>query len=246
MQNVSSPSYSRVDRLVTHLMKVTKIVLIISFLLTMTVMLLTPRPVNAAANDGLSSLGYYKDPYSKEERSIRLYNEGLKHKEKAQDRERRAKQALNGKTKKKLLSKAQKDYQKAIEKQRKAVKIDGENYKAFNELGYALRMTGDLRKAVGAHNYALSINPKYYPAWEYRGEILLELGFFADAKQSYMVLFQNDRKLASQLMASFDEWLAANISLSSEIKDEFVEWLDTRKRFAKISYGLSSRSETKR
>jgi tetratricopeptide (TPR) repeat protein len=246
MQNVSSPSYSRVDRLVKDLMKVTKIVLTISFLLTMTVMLLTPRPVNAAANDGLSSLGYYKDPYSKEERSIRLYDEGLKHKEKAQDRERRAKQALNGKTKKKLLSKAQKDYQKAIEKQRKAVKIDGENYKAFNELGYALRMTGDLRKAVGAHNYALSINPKYYPAWEYRGEILLELGFFADAKQSYMVLFQNDRKLASQLMASFDEWLAANISLSSEIKDEFVEWLDTRKRFAKISYGLSSRSETNR
>ena len=226
-------------------MKISKLTLIFSFFLIVTAILLIPKPSKAAANDSFSSLGYYKEPHSKEERSIRLYKEGLKHKEKAKDRERRAEQTVKQKTKEKLLSKSQKEYQKAIEKQSKAIKIDRENYKAFNELGYALRMTGDLRKAVGAHNYALAINPRYYPAWEYRGEILLKLGFFDDAKESYMILFQNDRKLAAQLMASFDEWLADNASLSSEEKNRFVEWLDLRKRLAKISYGLSSRSETK-
>jgi len=225
-------------------MKTVRINLNLLLCLIMVFSSLMPNPSKAAINDGLSSLGYYKDPYSDEERSIRLYKEGLKHKEKAQDRERRADQTLKLKNKEKLLGKAQKEYQKAIEKQSKAVKLDRENYKAFNELGYALRMTGDLRKAVGAHNYALSINPKYYPAWEYRGEILIRLGFFDDAKESYMVLFHNDRTLASELMVAFDEWLADNTSLSSKEKEQFVEWLDVRKRLAKISYGLSSSSKT--
>ena len=69
---------------------------------------------------------------------------------------------------------------------------------------------------------------------------MIRLGFFDDAKESYMVLFQNDRKLAAELMAAFDEWLADNNSLSSKEKEQFVEWLDRRKRVAKISYGLSS------
>ena len=241
MQNVSIPTTRRSDPLNVQKINIKPK---FWFAVTLTIVFLPPKFSIAAANDGISSLGYYKDPYSKEERSIRLYKEGLKHKEKAQDRERRAKQNPKEKTKQKHLDKAKKEYQKAIEKQSKAIKIDRENYKAFNELGYALRMTGDLRKAIGAHNYALSINPKYYPAWEYRGEILLRLGFFEDAKESYMVLFQNDRKLASELMASFDEWITDNASSASAEKDQFVEWLNIRKRFAKISHGLSSRPAT--
>ena len=50
------------------------------------------------------------------------------------------------------------------------MKIYPQNYKAANELGYALRKSGDYRKAIGAYNYALEINPNFHQATEYRGE----------------------------------------------------------------------------
>ena len=90
-----------------------------------------------------------------------------------------------------------KEYQKAVEKQTKAVKLDQENYKAFSELGYALEKKGEPRKAIGAYNFSLRINPRYYLAWRYRGEALIQLGLIKDAKESYMVLFKNDQELAA-------------------------------------------------
>ena len=97
--------------------------------------------VNSSFADGragMSTLGYYKDPYSDEERSRRLYEEGLKHKTKAENRAERADKAKNTKEANRSQKKAMKEYQKAVEKQTKAVKLDQENYKAFSELGYAL------------------------------------------------------------------------------------------------------------
>ena len=38
----------------------------------------------------MSTLGYYKDPYSDEERSKRLYKEGLKHKAKEKNQAKQA------------------------------------------------------------------------------------------------------------------------------------------------------------
>ena len=180
---------------------------------------------------------------SAEIKSMRQYEIGLKHKEKALAREAKAKTTTKEKSKDKLIVKAQKEFQKAIERQSKAVKFDQENYKAFNELGYALRKTGELRKAVGAYNYALKLNPRYFPAWEYRGEALLKLELFSDAKQSYMVLFKNNRKLASQLMSAFDQWISKNSSTQSEQKREFVEWVTRRKQLAAVSFGFSKSSK---
>ena len=157
--------------------------------------------VNSSFADGragMSTLGYYKDPYSDEERSRRLYEEGLKHKAKAENRAERADTAKNTKEENRLRKKAMKEYQKAV-------KLDQENYKAFSELGYALEKKGEARKAIGAYNFSLRINPRYYLAWRCRGEALIKLGLIKDAKESYMVLFKNDQDLAAQLMSSFDE-----------------------------------------
>ena len=192
---------------------------------------------------GMSTLGYYKDPYSDEERSRRLYEEGLKHKAKAESRAGRATNAKNTKEKNRLLKKAMKEYQKAVEKQTKAVKLDQENYKAFSELGYALEKKGEPRKAIGAYNFSLRINPRYYLALRYRGEALIQLGLIKDAKESYMVLFKNDQELAAQLMTSFDEWLTQTETTGSLEKEEFIEWLSRRKSLAKIAFGLTNRSK---
>ena len=202
--------------------------------------------VNSSFADGragMSTLGYYKDPYSDEERSRRLYEEGLKHKAKAENRAERADTAKNTKEENRLRKKAMKEYQKAFEKQTKAVKLDQENYKAFSELGYALEKKGEARKAIGAYNFSLRINPRYYLAWRYRGEALIKLGLIKDAKESYMVLFKNDQDLAAQLMSSFDEWLAQSEASGHQEKEEFIEWLARRKSLAKIASGLTNRSK---
>ena len=132
---------------------------------------------------------------------------------------------------------------KAVEKQTKAVKLHQENYKAFSELGYALEKKGEPRKAIGAYNFSLRINPRYYLAWRYRGEALIQLGLIKDAKESHMVLFKNDQELAAQLMTSFDEWLAQIETTGSLEEEEFIEWLSRRKSLAKIAFGLTNRSK---
>ena len=69
--------------------------------------------VNSSFADGragMSTLGYYKDPYSDEERSRRLYEEGLKHKAKAENRAERADTAKKTKEENRLRKKAMKEY----------------------------------------------------------------------------------------------------------------------------------------
>ena len=111
------------------------------------------------------------------------------------------------------------------------------------EVGYGFYINGEQRKAIGAYNFSLRINPRYYLAWRYRGEALIQLGLIKGAKESYMVLFKNDQELAAQLMTSFDEWLAQIETTGSLEKEEFIEWLSRRKSLAKIAFGLTNRSK---
>ena len=54
----------------------------------------------------------------------------------------------------------------------------------FNLLGFTARKSGDLDKARAYYNRALEINPKHVRALEYQGELFLQLGKLADAKQN--------------------------------------------------------------
>ena len=54
----------------------------------------------------------------------------------------------------------------------------------FNLLGFTARKSGDLEKARAYYNRALEINPKHVRALEYQGELFLQLGKLADAKQN--------------------------------------------------------------
>ena len=125
---------------------------------TLATLLFFVHPSFADGRADMSTLGYYKDPYSDEERSRRLYKEGLKHKAKAENRAERADKAKNTKEENRLRKKAMKEYQKAVEKQTKAVKLDQENYKAFSELGYALEKKARQEKQSGpiTSHYALT------------------------------------------------------------------------------------------
>jgi tetratricopeptide (TPR) repeat protein len=117
------------------------------------------------------------------------------------------------------------------------VKAFPKHYEAQNELGYALRRTGKYEEAIAAYDAALALNGVYYPAVEYRGEAYLSVGRLEQAKSSYMVLFRNDRKLASQLMDAMDEWLAKQPAGDSTAA--FAAWLKERKAVAEVGDDLS-------
>ena len=54
----------------------------------------------------------------------------------------------------------------------------------FNLLGFTARKSGDLEKAGSYYKRALEINPKHVRALEYQGELFLQVGKLADAKQN--------------------------------------------------------------
>jgi tetratricopeptide (TPR) repeat protein len=172
-----------------------------------------------------------------EQISAGWYKRGIKAKEKAWKLEEKAASAKDEKKRDKHLANALKQYQKAAEAQATALKANAKSYEAANELGYALRKTGDYKKAIGAYNYALQLRTDFYPAIEYRGEALLMMGFIEEAKEAYMTLFRHDRTLADQLMATMEKWHGTQPD--SEAKTAFATWLDERRQLATVSRDLS-------
>ena len=179
-----------------------------------------------------------KRALSPEQLSDKSSRAGIKSRDKALKFETRAAKAKSDKSRAKLLAKARKAYVKAIEQQAEAIRMDPQNYKAANELGYALRKTGDYRKAIGAYNYALRLNANFHRATEYRGEAFLALGMLDLTKGAYLRLFRNDRELADQLMTTIDTW-ATTKDEKSETEQEFVQWITERKRIAEMADKLS-------
>jgi tetratricopeptide (TPR) repeat protein len=165
---------------------------------------------------------------------------GIKYRDRGLKLEAKAAAASTEKARTNLQAKALKAFNKAVTKQGEALKLDPQNYQAANELGYALRKTGDFRKAIGAYNYALDINPQFHQATEYRAEAYLALGMYDKTQRAYMTLFREERALADQLMSSIDAWHQANRNSLSEDAQAFTRWVEERKRLAEVTSDLSS------
>jgi len=174
-----------------------------------------------------------------EQRSAKEMRAGIKHRDRALKHESRALKASNEKARSKALAKAQKEYSKAVKRQGEALRIDPQNYKAANELGFALRKTGDFRKAIGAYNFALEVNPNFHLATEYRAEAFLALGMLQQTQQAYMRLFRNDRGLADQLMTKIEAWITQHEEVATPDQANFINWAKERQRLAQITADLS-------
>lgn len=85
------------------------------------------------------------------------------------------------------LVKAQ-DYAGAVALLEGFVAINPGNADAWNELGYSQRKLGQLDAALQSYNRALAIEPEHRGANEYLGELYLEMGDLAKAKQRLAVL----------------------------------------------------------
>lgn len=177
--------------------------------------------------------------FSPEQLAARALQKGIKHRDRALKQEAKAETASSEKKRERAMTRAQKEYAKAIEQQAEALRLDPRNYKAANEMGFALRKTGEFRKAIGAYNYALEINPDFHEATEYRAEAFLALGLYEQVQQSYLKLFRADRALANQLMSVFDKWQADREDELNENETAFLNWVEERKRLAEITRDLS-------
>lgn len=125
-------------------------------------------------------------------------------------------------------------WQEAVTAFGRALKLQLDHYEAANELGYALRRSGDYQKALGAYNFALTIKPDFYPAIEYRGEAYLALGRIEEAKSAYLTLFQAEPALAAQLLAVMAE---------QEADAEFAAWVEERQAIAAVTPGAETDNE---
>ena len=103
-------------------------------------------------------------------------------------------------------------YKQAADHQQAAVAKNPEFHEAYGSLGYALRKQGDYAAALEAYDKALSLEPTYAEALEYRGEAYLGLDRPEDAKKDYAVLVGRDRSRAAQLLHSMKAWVAAKRS----------------------------------
>ncbi|MCB1685483.1 MAG: tetratricopeptide repeat protein [Pseudomonadales bacterium] len=130
------------------------------------------------------------------------YRDGVRQKERAWKQEEKAAKEKKDRARDKALAQAQKSYKKAVDYQIKALQILPTHNEAANELGYALRETGDYKRAIGAYNLALELKPDFWQALEYRGEALLAMGFFGETKEAHMTLFREEQDLAVELMTA--------------------------------------------
>ena len=193
---------------------------------------LTPALVGTAHAAGSSGSVNVPTPSraaaSPEARAEAAYEKGLTHKKLAWKAETKAAAATSEKKKARFTKRAQKEYVKAQEQYLKVLKALPEHYKAANEMGYALRKTGDYRRAIGAYNLALKTNPDFLEAIEYRGEALVQLGFYDETRADYMRLFREKRELADQLMVAIDKWAATQTDPGVREKD-FLQWRESRR-----------------
>ncbi len=75
------------------------------------------------------------------------------------------------------------NYNRAIELLQKVVASDSQNADAWNYLGFSQRKLKRFDQALGAYQKALTIDPEHRGANEYLGELYLQTGNLAKAKE---------------------------------------------------------------
>src|SRR3989441_10813805 len=192
----------------------------------------SPMPV--PSSPGMTSSSPRLTP---EQQAAQKYNDGLKHKDKADALAREAEgQTSDAKRRAKLEASARKEYDKALKEFHAATEKNPVMFQAHGGLGYVYRRTGDYAAALKAYDRALELEPRYTPAIEYRAEAYLGVNRLEDAKTAYMTLFNADRARADELAAAMKGWLEKRRQdaggLAPEAIGAFAQWLSHRQEIA--------------
>jgi len=172
-----------------------------------------------------------------EQEAAQRYNDGLKHKDKADALARDAEaETSDAKKRSKLEASARKEYEKAMKDFLAATDRNPAMFQAHGGLGYVYRKTGDFAAALKAYDRALDLEPKYTPAIEYRAEAYLGVNRVDDVKTAYMTLFNADRARADELANAMKTWLEKRrqdaAGVAPEAIEDFAKWLSQRQEIA--------------
>jgi tetratricopeptide (TPR) repeat protein len=182
-----------------------------------------------------------------EERAREHYNRGLYYRDKAWKLEKQLAGASTDKDRQKLEKKIFKNYSRAVDEQEDAVRSDPTMHQAFSSLGYALRKTGRYQESLQAYNHALSLEPSYAEAIEYRAEAYLALNRLEDAKSAYIKLFGQDRAHADELLDAMQTWLEhqrnGSASVDQATLEAFAGWVGERAEIADTTTPVSQLRE---
>ncbi len=161
--------------------------------------------------------------------ALRLYNEGVKLAQRADEAGADAK-------------KAGKDYAAALKKFESAVEANPQLAEGWNMVGYCRRQTGDYGGALGAYDEALRLKAGFPEALEYRGHAYLGLNRIDDAKRDYLDLFGRNRALAAKLLAAMRAWSGAQRAGSNADAGQLNTldaWITEREKLAQQTAALS-------
>ena len=179
-----------------------------------------------------------------EEKAKQSYNAGIKSIKKAKDYAAEAAKASLPEKKARATDKANKAYNTALEQFTDAVTNKADMVEAWNYIGFADRHLGAYAESLDAYDHALSLNPKYFEAVEYRAEAYLGLNRIDDAKTAYMDLYRDARPLSDQLLAAMQQWVidrrADGRGPAAAQIDAFEQWLSERTTIAKQTASLGS------
>jgi len=171
------------------------------------------------------------------------YNSGVHSIKKAQDSDADAAKATTPEKSAKASAKARSYYQDAVKRFVEAVGQQPTMYQAWNYLGFANRHLGNYDDSLSAYAKALELNPNYPDAIEYRGEAYLGLNKIESAKDAYMSLFRDSRKLADELMVAMRHWTDSHRQDAQGVAPEdieaFAQWVDERSHIAAQTASLA-------
>jgi tetratricopeptide (TPR) repeat protein len=181
-----------------------------------------------------------REPPSPEELARNAFNSGVHSVEKADELLADAAHQADPRKQEKARTKAQKGYAAAMKKFASATELQPSSYQAWNYLGYTNRKLGNFDAALAAYDRALRLKPDYAEAIEYRGHAYLGLGRLSDAKEAYLALYSGNRKLAAQLLAAMQEWVAEHRANAGGLDvDAFASWVNERSAIASQTASLT-------
>jgi tetratricopeptide (TPR) repeat protein len=156
----------------------------------------------------------------------------------------------DAKVSQKLQNKVQKQLENAAADFQRAVKYEPTLFQAWSELGFAQRKLGRFDESLQAYDKALSIQPNFGPAIEYRAEAYLGLNRIEEAKEAYTLLFSGDRALANDLFNAMKQWVAERRSNPSGIDaqkiDQFGQWVAQREAVHRQTSALAPQGHNAR
>ncbi|MEN9706133.1 MAG: hypothetical protein RLZZ393_2012 [Pseudomonadota bacterium] len=124
-----------------------------------------------------------------------------------------------------------------------ATKADPTLKEAWNLVGYTSRRLGDYERSLAAYERALSLDPIYGEAIEYRAEAFLALNRIDDAKAAYLGLLASARNHADVLMEAMRRWVAERrrspAGVAAADIDAFAKWVEERGAIARQTASLN-------